>query len=409
MTHLYALSRLICIFVFCIIVAHVGLKPAYAQTPRGVTYDPQTGLIAIEKTFRQSIYSVRLLGDSEPLIQFEGSSNFAICTNGDTQVPGSVVYASVPPWKRTGQFVQVEIQGDQLNDEMSQGCSGRNGTDGPINVSQVSLWIPSQTFGHIQHLSYYYGVFNGSPYTNEFRGHSNTAFVVPQGGTGSELIVLMDSLVGAPAMKAIVAIDKAAFLESNPDTGCTLFPDWQTRLNGLLQAASPYVASGRIVAFYPMDEPHPSCVPKVQEVIAFTKGIFPSVPHGIIFKGNADGAWPNNLDWVGFDNYANCGDPTAIGTNRFAFSRMKQRLSPTQRIMVVADAYIPCYFEPTQADLYAAFLADVYLAMAADPSVIAVVPFIWFAGGGATLGIRDLPKTRARYVDFGVNRTNLSR
>lgn len=65
-------------------------------------------------------------------------------------------------------------------------------------------------------------------------------------------------------------------------------------------------------------------------------------------------------------------------------------MTPNQRAIVASDGFWPCGYDSATADNYTAISADMYFDMASDPSVIAVIPFIWFNGGGATLGIRDL-------------------
>lgn len=145
------------------------------------------------------------------------------------------------------------------------------------------------------------------------------------------------------------------------------------------------VLDSNIVALYPIDEPDGAS--KSEEEIAATNAMirklvaeeFPELSKAalaVIYTGGRE--WPGieTYDWVGFDDY-NHGD--LVLTND-TWRDMKNRLRPTQRIIVVPGGANPWRMRP-----------DAFFNVAqSDLQVIALVAFKWFDGGdGLGTGIRS--------------------
>jgi FG-GAP-like repeat len=358
----------------------------------GVTFQPNGKVFWVDLTPNQSLTGFTIDGIASPLPWLGPSDAFAQC--GDSVLPLRRYLVPMPIEYRDGRSHAIKIEG--LNTTQGDCLLGPS-------TDSFSYVFPSQSFGHISHLSYYYAAYPGTSYLSEVRGHSNTAFVVAY--DAPTLTPILAELLSEPKMNAIIALDIVAFSDNAVFGGCTLYTDWQARVNAYVAAALPYVNSGRVAAFFPRDEPAAGCVGNLELLIDYVKSLAPSVPHYINYGVSANGTWPRNVDWIGFDRYGF----DNFNANYTNFQLLKSRLRGGQRIALVTDAYWPYSPDAGVADRTLSALADMYFDIAADPAVVAIVAFSWQALDRSYFGIRDLPKTRAKYTNFANTRLLLPR
>jgi hypothetical protein len=264
----------------------------------------------------------------------------------------------------------------------------------PQNFSE-----PKPSYTHMQYFGYWYSTYKdgggNSTVTGEVANHANTAvvfaFVIPGADPWQSTRELLNE-VRSRGMKAILSIPVWGAYGDGNLYNCPLNSDWTQRLTSWSAAITPYVNDGTIVAFLSIDEPRGSCVAAASTVISYVKPLLPTVPIWTnMGEADVEGAWPIGTDWISFDQY---GQDFSVIKNRFA--GMKARLAPGQRTVLITEA--TNYAVPAD-DYLLASIADDYLNLARDTSVIAVIPFMWRPNN--LIGVSNLPITKARYTTFG--------
>ena len=209
------------------------------------------------------------------------------------------------------------------------------------------------------------------------------------------------------------------------DGSFKLRSDWSTQWNSILQfiKASP---KGSIAAIYPLDEPYNNgwnggdtsaminaLRTLANQIHADTKaqlgvGLPVAVIQRITEVGCSSAVCPIDMfDWVGFDCYGpwnNC-----QGTNLHDIAtQLRAKLSSSQRMIAVPWAFL---YQPA-GNAPATQYADIDVInhwqreIMADPSYVAVVPFLWQSGyidgpsNPPAYGTIELPLIKERLYQF---------
>jgi hypothetical protein len=261
-------------------------------------------------------------------------------------------------------------------------------------------------------------------YSAEVESNSiSTNVQVLSAGASAESLAEKLDFLGARGQRAIIILDRLLFInDSTLRTPCGAH-SWRSRLDfkakfdKWLGVNRPHLSPERVAALVINGEVNNRCIPStsLDAVTQYVKAQVPLIP-AVAGYGRSDGAQPlpatipAALDAVAFFKYR-VFDPRTDAGYRAEYDSLKSKLTPEQRIILVADGFYDSgHAARGWAKWYLGHLAQNYMHMAlGDPTVVGLVFFNWpgFAEGGETkLGTRDLPQSvrdRHREVSAGLN------
>lgn len=270
----------------------------------------------------------------------------------------------------------------------------------------------------------YVGVdWNLTLYTAEVESNAITTNVqVLSAGAAAESLGEKIDFLRARGQKAIIILDRLLFInDATLNTPCGM-NSWRNRLDfkakfdTWLGVNEPHLTAEKVAALVINGEVNNRCIPaaSLDSVTQYVKARVPSIP-AVAGYGRSTGAQPlpptvpASLDGVAFFKYRVL-DPRADAAYRSDYESLKSKLTPAQRIILVADGFYDSgHAAQGWAKWYLGHLALNYMRMALDDqAVVGLVFFNWpgFVEGGETkLGTRDLPQSvrdRHREVSAGL-------
>ena len=266
------------------------------------------------------------------------------------------------------------------------------------------------------HLPKFFGYFASSAVYGDFAAdvanHSNVVFVnVTSWGTCTgmpdvEKDIARIKSAKSHGLKVILWINGLFF-----DNKFQWNPFAEQCWNAYQEKMQPYASD--IVAFYPSDEPFSNAlfaaglaVPSTnlttaqhnrrKQIITATaanlshaaqmiKSSFPTTKILMLFMGSEVSAddipVPAAIDWIGFDCYGNfdlC--PHSHRNIPDTLDILKAKLSPSQELVLIPDAFIPSpkgALPSLQEQLILVNIIERYMNLASDYQVTGVFPFLW--------------------------------
>jgi hypothetical protein len=253
-------------------------------------------------------------------------------------------------------------------------------------------------------------------YTDELTGFTDTNHLVIFDYQDDVVARLQN--MARRQMKALLAVEGVLFDNDPPNPassdrrGVRPFPDYRERWARFVEINRVALNEAHVQTFYVVDEPYARGLTfdEVRAATDLVAATFPDIPVSVVEAWFAldDLVVPTSVDWIGFDDFV--GDPyhDPIFRRELATVHTKLSRSDQQIILVMWANWTPleCCVrgaEPYLPSGMGRVAESYYLLAREDPSVVALVGYLW-AGGidGVQLGARDLPQTvRETYVRIG--------
>lgn len=280
--------------------------------------------------------------------------------------------------------------------------------ENPEGEDSLSTIPPAQSVT-LQYFGYYHGATFLGNFMGEFADHANLVMI---NSVNSALLAEAQSR----GLKVMMDVGDAFFMAS----GTCNHANGQTTPKMVLRSVADYTArwdhikskiigsnAGTVIAFYTLDEPYWHCASKsdLEKVANTIKASYPSKKIMVTFAEpmvrSPQFAIPQNHDWISFDYYR---DFTPIPQ---LFTIIKNKLSPSQKIMLTADGVAFSKTPPdaqTQLQLIARAHQYFELARANPDTVAGLFVFIWPSvhdNREDLIGVREMPLVAQEYRCIG--------